>query len=299
MTMTKIDTRLSQQNSGRRWRCRVYESASEMAADFVTCGLRDPGYGSEFMGESIHMAIANARGAGRPDLVSQAEKLLDKVTVALDIPHDAWERSVCGAYPVVAEFLAGVPNPMRRRVQVSSDRAPVKIVVDLTSGVVITADVLLRRGIACLALAMALSQERAVELWAFQATGADSLQPSTDDQHGTMWLVARSGEPLDLARAAGALASTGLIRGVGYQFNNHGIGRKVSGWAFGGSNAVINNGTNPDRYERIAREALGLKSTDVFIRPLSSYDPDADRPVEFVQKQLAAISARSEQGTEW
>ncbi len=284
---TKTDKKLSAANSGRRWRCTAYDSAAEMAEDFRRVGARAPG-SADWMGETVSAAIAAATGAGRRDLVPQAEALLGKLTVALDIPHDAWERSVSGAYPVVAEYLAGAPDPMRRRVRVNSDKAPVRIVVDLTSGCMITAAALVKRGVACLALAMAVAQDHAVELWAFQAQSDKNVEDS-DHQAGTMWLVARSGEPLDLARAACALGSVALVRGVGYALNCEQVGEYIGGWAFGGPHH------RPERYEQCAREALGLQPADVFIRPPTSEDPLAEKPVEFIQAQLARISAQDSQ----
>lgn len=198
------------------------------------------------------------------------------------VAHDSWERSICGAYPVVPEFLAGVPNPMRRRVQVASDKTPVRIIIDLNSSMSVSADVLLKRGLAVLALAMGLAQERAVELWGLVSLAR--VNENTDDQAGIMWCIACSGEPLDLSRVAASLASPAFCRGAGYALCCEHLRANVTCRGLGGRDG--------DRHERQAREALGLTPDDVFIRPVDASDPLVTRPVEFIQKQLADIAAR-------
>lgn len=103
---------------------------------------------------------------GDDSLVAEAEKLLEQLMVASEtIKVMQWNPSVYGAYPVVPEFLAGSPTPMRHRQSVETENLPIGIWVDLTSSGRIGLDTLRRRGIVLLALVLKLQAIRPIELY--------------------------------------------------------------------------------------------------------------------------------------
>lgn len=251
-----------------------FDSAAEFA------GAADAGpvrkCDSRWTGETWGEALAGA-ARGRTSLVADAEKLLEQVQAEVSTPRSEWVPARAGAFPVVPEVLAGFSEPMRAKVWVPSDRAPVKVFVDLVSSGGIDHTHLARRGVAALALAMALSAERALELYVVMPMRTRSR----------VVLVAQvPTAPLDLATACYALTSVGFVRGLGYS-----LGASATGGAAGGVDWVF--GYYPDSDERRAtyvarlRAALGAADTDLIVPPTFLRDPMVADPVEFVRRSLA------------
>ena len=76
-----------------------------------------------------------------------------------------WQSSVCGAFPSVPDYLSGMPENMRRRTHNPDESTLIRIFY-CTSGYDS-----LNRSCAALALAIALSNTRPVELYAFDVKG--------------------------------------------------------------------------------------------------------------------------------
>jgi hypothetical protein len=272
-----------------RWFEVEYESAAELAEDGHRRNGWNPFANDSWTGESREACVRKAM-QGDQHLVAKAEGLLERVYAEIDSPRAEWARSVGGAYPVVPEALMGLPDPMRRRVQTTDNRAPLRIVMDLTSSAIFTAETLRQRGITYLALTMALSNERAVELWGFAALGGFVRRSGgiVRGAGGALWRIVQAGAPVDLAVAGNALSSTGLVRGAAYGV----IGREahnkdIGDWAF----------CQPDdrgRYVQQARAALGLDPQDVFVPPAFMGDTAVSNPVAFVQRSLAEYMEREE-----
>src|SRR6202789_360590 len=152
-------------------------------------------YNRDFYGRHNYASALNALTFGDESLVVRSDDLLSKLEDKL--PHTKkfqLKRSLVGGLVCVPEFLTGNPECMRIRRRVERNDAPVTIVMDLTASASVTSEQLLARGIAILALARALCEHRAVELWGAQALG------NTGWSHTLLWHIETS--PLDLARAA-------------------------------------------------------------------------------------------------
>lgn len=259
-----------------------FDSAAEFAD--AAQGLGNRHCDRHWTGETWEQASRSAR-EGRSDFVAEAERLMEEVATRVEAPRSSWQRSVCGAYPVIPEVIIGLPDPMRRRQGVSDDRAPLRIFVDLTSSAGINRHDLVKRGVACLALAMALATERPVELHGIAALG----NGARGQGRGIVaWRIAEG--VLDLSVACNALTSAGLVRGLGYSWlTEHGAG---GGWLFG---------YYPERdradYSNRLREILGASATDIIIPPAFIGDLAMTNPVEFVRRSLDEHRAQQAQET--
>lgn len=214
---------------------------------------------------------------GDTSRVAEAEEMIERLTLDIDIPRSAWTPAPCGAYPIIPEYLAGRPDSMRRRIMTDTDTAPIRLYLDLVSSGGIDADVLLRRGVAFLALAMALSRVRPVTLSVVMPMATNS------DRGGQIVVIQINAAPLDIATACGALCDGAVTRGLGYAYLH----------SLGGNGRWYNAGNAHDRegYIRKVRAALDCTPNDIFIPGMYSADPDpmlAD-PVAFINAALSRI----------
>ena len=129
--------------------------------------------------------------------------------------------ALTGGVPNVGAFLAGNPMNMRQRRRVQTEAAPLNIVIDVVSSGGIESRDLERRGAALLALVRLLSAQRPVNLW----VAASALPYSATSTHTASAVAFRvDTAPLDLARAAHVLCSTGVARQMAYGFVSHQVG---------------------------------------------------------------------------
>lgn len=261
-------------DSGQYARVWHFDSMTEMTRALAPSVS---GWNKQFTGLSAEQAAE--RGiTGNNALVPEAEKLLSEIqTENLTVPSSHWEPSVAGAFPVVPAFLANDPESMMRLAPASSSRAPIRIFVDLTSSADVSHEQLKRRGIALLAFAMIVSQERPCEFRV--ATVLDAGQRGRN-----MSAVVFNIEtmPLELATACHALTSQGITRGYGFDWLEE-QAKAYGGWAWG---------SKPDaKYERLSRVAFGIGENDLYIAPMYSDDPFKS-PVDWIRKKLARFQER-------
>lgn len=282
-TKRKKDAALDGQ-SAYIWR---FEDAAECAAH-MRANMSEPN-GSEwdrargwYGGESPAQAAQYAT-SGNDALVKLAEQFLSKIEAGgIETERGEWLPSACGAYPVVGDFIAGRPDPMRRRYHVAGERAPVRVYVDSTSSGGIDAEALQQRGAALLAFVMALMQERPVELW--QIT---SLDAKGYCQNYAALAVRAPTTPLNIGVCAHLLTSQAWVRGIGYGWLMQ-EAKSGGGWGWG---RPPMNPKDKARYERLSREALRMEPQDVFVDAIVLDDPLTDRPVEWINERLAAVRA--------
>lgn len=178
----------------------------------------------KWFGNQTYEQIINSALHGDENLVVEAERLLNKLDADIELEHPEWVASVYGAYPVVPEFLAGSPTPMRIKTRVPADTSTIGIWVDLTSSAGVTHDIIMRRGIVVLALVLKLQQIRPVELHCC------SMFP--DDQNGGTFIdLVMPTRPLQLGVVCHVLTCVGFARHVMYgacqKFNRSRLGRVV------------------------------------------------------------------------
>lgn len=257
---------------------RWYASPAELAGDADLCARRrcDAGWA----GETWDEALEGAR-RGRTGLVPDAEALLERVRQEVESPASVWAPARAGAYPVVPDALAGLPEPMRRRVPAQDSRAPVRVLVDLTSSGGLEHGLLARRGVAFLALAMALSVERPLELYVVVALGGG--------RRDVVLVAELPTRPLDLAAACHALTSQGYVRGLCYSLCRElGSGGE---WAF---SVTPDGARGRAAYAARLSEALGATEDDLVVPPAYLEDEAARDPVGFVRRAVDARRAARE-----
>lgn len=219
---------------------------------------------------------------GDLSLVPEAESLLAKILLAVDTPLTQWEPSVAGAFPCVPDYLLGRPDSMRRRETRDSALGPIKIYFDLTSSGGIGADDLKQRGIAFLALAMALSNVRPTEIWACVALGGGK---------SAICAIRIPTAPLDVATAAAAFTNGAVARCFGYEWlrEKRGAGGQ---WL----ETIMPVGESGQKeYAAAMRRGLGADPGDIVIPPVYLTDEKAIAdPVGFVQGALDKYARAAE-----
>ncbi len=252
----------------------TFESAEELVNATPSDRLR-----KQWDGHDIRESQAQVRTwarQGDTTLVPRAEALMDKIMLNVNSERSEWGNDIVGAYADVPVWLAGRPDAMRRRKHMSDDRAPLKIVINLTSSAAIPNATLETRGCALLALAMVLTADRPVDLSACIFLGGKV----------SMLTFPIPTRPLDLAYACALLTSNGLTRGFGYAYlfsSNPGVNGSWP-WHCVGSDPVLTERT---------RAALDLAEGDIYIPPVSLYEKWHD-PVAWVQARLAEIQGKAE-----
>lgn len=255
---------------------RRYDSIAAVARDAKERAvLHSPsGRGAWFSGETGLESVSLAlRGDAR--LVPDAEKLLSQIDAAIEVSHRELIADRVGAYPCVAEYLQGAPDCMRRRAPIENEAAPVAMYVVLAASASIDAATLLCRGVAILALAMALSRSRPIELNIVHI-GDSNTRGETE----SVMVAPINTAPLDLASAAYVLTSAGFLRHVcfGLQMADRGF---TGGWP-------AEWRTNKPAYLAGLLRRLGADpARDIIIGSADHGDELLADPVAWVNRQIA------------
>jgi len=245
----------------------------ESTEDFATAvrGCSNPYGTGSFVG---HMEFETARLKtlqGDDSYVAEAEKLLDLLDASVETPHAEWVGSVYGAYPIVPEFLAGSPTPMRHRQNVEGDNSPITIYVSTTCSAGISTETMLKRGVAILALVLKMQQIRPIELCLLAETHG-----RTDGEY--LQVIPIITKPVDISVAAFTLCHVAFARQLTY-------GAAIRDDKFNGSWPNTYNGGGAP-WEAHVREALGMAEQDLYIGSARMWDDMITKPVEWVNAQV-------------
>lgn len=220
---------------------------------------------SEF-NERIHDGYTGA--------VPDAEKLLAEIDANIDTTGliDHWQDSVVGAFPNVPAFLAGSPECMRSFTGNSRNtgkKSPIKVVYSPIVSASTDAETIKKRGIVVLALVMALSRVRPVELEVVTCLG------NMDSR------IRLKSAPLMLSETAYVLTNPTWFRSLAYTFA-HASAAWDGGWG-----AWSGGGSQSDEGVAHMRKCLGLQDDDLFISPLHCNDNELmDNPVKYINGVL-------------
>lgn len=216
---------------------------------------------------------------GNDRLVPAAEKLLDQLDANVEILRPEWAPCVAGAYACVPEYLAGLPECMRRMVPAVNEVTPVQVYVSTTCSASIGTDIMLARGTAILALILKLQQMRPVQLNLLAETHG-----ATDGEY--LQVIRVESAPLNLAVACHCLTHVGFARHLTY-----GTARAQDGF----------NGAWPDSYstggaawESHVREVLSMNPQDLYIGAAREWDQAITAPVAWVNAQVRAFADRED-----
>lgn len=226
--------------------------------------------------------------------LEDAEALLRQIDTDIDVygMGPTFTSSVVGGSPRVGAYLSGAPNCMNRWQLRDSPRGTVRVYVNTALSGNVSDKAVYARGVACLALAQALSKFRPVELWAYDNShihktvkagiGGEKMREGYD----VCQLVRLSTTPVDLSAACAALCTTTFARLFQHNAANKAAGAH-NGGSYGGY-ATIAWSKTP------AGELLELGPSDILTPPgYSGSSEMITNPVKWVQEQLRDALKRS------
>lgn len=230
-------------------------------------------------GQSWETQLTQA-ARGDTSLVKQAEELLDKIVVDAARPMPMWVNEVAGAFPSIPDYLAGQPDCMMDMQPQPSERAPIKIYVELTSSGAVDAADMVKRGTAILALALLLNRDRAVDLNVIIGFGRTPF-----GHQGCFAVIPLGTSPIDIALSCNALTSQSFVRSMGYQFLRQFPETQCAGnWDW---DIMPDGDHNRARFVEKLRAAIGANPQDMIIPPTFMNDPAITDPLGFVRRSLA------------
>jgi len=211
---------------------------------------------------------------GDSSLVPAAEKLLEAFSVDAHTSRNKTENWLFGATPNVPAYLSGSPYSMRRRVRYQDDTAPLTIAASLSTSAGISADLLMQRGTAILALVMRLSELRPIKLQLFHEAGGHNCT-------NLFQVFTVQTQPLALASVCHALTSANFQRGMALCM------QQLAGMPEHGPWPYNRNDT------RAYREYLQLSPEDLLI--MGAHINEFNNPHAWLTKQLARYGEQPEE----
>lgn len=273
-----------------------FDSIVEMATygnKAITCPQRRGGSERAFHGSTGWKDMLARCAAGYDALVPKARELMEKLEGSISTSANALESSVAGAFPCTPAFVSGDPESMFEAVSYASDVAPLSIFVDLSSSANIREDQFMTRGVAVLALTMALSAVRPITLNAITSLGSSKPTEAMQRENERYSIVVCRIEtaPLDLTRAAFILTDVAVARrlfyGIGEAMHDfNGMWPTFSGVTYGNSYSK--------EYDERLRAILGESGETLFVPALSQYEKQSSaetnsllqNPTEWINRKL-------------
>lgn len=249
-------------------------------ADYLTDNYLEDFFGKTTGTEAMRKAIT-----GDDSFVPEAQKLIASMSLDVELSMTVDEPDVVGCYPVAAEFIAGIPECMRMPTKVGSDRAPLSIFLDMTTSHSIKPSEYKTRGLAVLALVIALSSVRPIQLEIGCVMGSDSNHKIGTGEKVSMISTIINTAPLDLATAAWAVTDVAFARRLIY-------GASYKAHGFTGSWPSLHGVgyAEPQSAKHIKRvtELLDLPGETLYLPAIADKDEDTQlaltNPSAWVQK---------------
>lgn len=250
---------------------------TEYLASLPQCSKWAHGAGEWTDYESWDSALTKMAN-GDDTYAAMADKLLSQLSDVSDgVPIREWAPNVMGAYPIVPEFLSGMPTCMRSMDASETTLAPLNVIVSSTCSAGIDRKVMTQRGVAVLALIQKLQMVRPVELWILVEGNDDKTKDNLFE------LIRVDTKPLSVAHACFALANVGFARQLTYAHMH-----KFHGWRGGWPQSYHASG-----YDAIVRRECCFSPEDLWIRSGHFSDSLLARDsVAWVNQQLAKYTAK-------
>ncbi len=256
-----------------------YDSLSAFRADAeqaIACdSRRSADYADSWLGGESPRGALNTLLFGNDATTAQAEELLSQIALPeISTRRAVTVRSPYGGRVSVSDWLAGSPTPMRRRRKTDLDTNPLQVYVSTTCSAAITADQIMRRGVAILAYLMLAQQYRPVDLCLY-------TDMHGDDDGTTHLLIPIESRPLNLSTSAYCLTSAGYDRGL-----THSVGRMLNG--FDGSWAAgFQYGRANAAYTAGLRRKFNASDDALMISSIHAHDPLLTDPLGWINDQLS------------
>lgn len=200
---------------------------------------------------------------------------------------------VVGFMPHIPNTIAGHPYSMMRRERIDSpsNTSPIRIFVEVIVSAGLNSKQIINRGVACCALAMALSMTRPIELYAV-ATGMPCSR-AIRHKFASGAVVRIDTNPIDLSRAVYMLTDNGFCRRLAFtaMFNEikENFGSDSIAWPFD------KYPSDHISYSQLMRAKLNLEPDDIFV--MGGYVHDKalhDNPVAWVKARIAETETLSQ-----
>lgn len=248
-----------------------FDSVGDFSREFQSTGVKlqhnDPSW---WGGDSLSTLLKKCT-EGETTHVQAAEDLLEQLRHEIEVPKPQWSPSPFGAFPMVPEFLAGDIECMRIMQHDPQQSTPIRIWFDPTSSAVIDAKDLVKRGTAVLALTMALSQIRPVELWTFCDLDAHGKDHS-------LICVKIQTAPMMLSEACYVLCNPGYARALTYSMAHQRFGFQGM-WGFG-------DWCDDESRIEIMKASLQASDQDIIIPGASYKDDLITNPIEYIRREI-------------
>lgn len=229
-------------------------------------------------GETEDQVIHNLRNGGDVKYAEKAAKYLDEFNVAIDTEGFKFSPSRYGGKIVIPEAIIGWPEPARMLDRTAEDSFPLTVWVSNTCSAGISADDMIKRGMAIMAFVMAMSYKRQVKVVYFSelyGNDADKWCNITFDVPTA---------PMSLAEAAYCLGSMALTRGCVYS-TGYGNGSGFNGmWA--GHYERLGGPRKSPEYIQFLEEKLGARQDDLILGGVYLDDPIIKDPVNWIKSEL-------------
>jgi len=233
----------------------VFESPTSFIAECDAIPRSQFETQTTFLGTTRDNAFDLAHN-GWPKGVELSQPVLEAIRDRVTAPtvRRRWNRQVVGQRVDVPSYLSGDPECVYNRSFSPSDVAPVRVLVDLGCNSKITGHQLLKRGAGVLALTLALTAVRPVELW---------VTASID---GGNFLIRVPTQPLILAEASYVLGNVAFYRCLGQGWaHQRGFSGAYHQWVY----AAGRDEATPEDLEQPGKDHYGLGPEDIYIPRLT------------------------------
>ena len=261
---------------------RFYSPEEYLAYLSTLNGAYTNTYNSSFFGGSWDSALSTLK-TGTTKYVPDAQAIVNKMAdeQLFSVSVQTLERSVVGFMEDHIAVATGQPYEMYNLVNDTQESllSPISIYIETLISAGLSHDQCVKRGVAVMALALALNNIRPVELYTV------CISKPSGSRHNAGIVCQIPTKPLDLERAAFMLCDTAYARRLAFQamadHANMGHNSCVDPWAFGGDPTTKG-------YEENMRKALGLEPHDIFLHGGYSLDTlMLNDPVQWVKTMLA------------
>lgn len=230
---------------------------------------------------------------GTTEGIEDAQKLVEELTLGATGNLHRWAPDRAGAFPIVPEFLANSPTPMRRRTTEASEVAPLTVWVGSACSSGTSRQAYQKRGVVLMALVMMLIQQgRPVRLMVHTDDGV-FLNGSRREEYGAqVWEIPT--RPLNLGLGMFALSSQDVeftLTAIGLWALQksrlrwpHEVTRKVIGEGWTGE---YHKDQRHPKWIEYQAQAFGGSVDDLWIPAPHLYDPITKDPLGWLKEKLA------------
>jgi hypothetical protein len=226
-------------------------------------------------------AAAKLAITGDASHVASAEKMLEKFNTQIETSSFEDMPSVAGCYPCVPEALMGEPECMREPMEVSTEHSPLTIIVDTACSANVSAAQMETRGIAILAVVMALSASRPITLKTISVSYG--FKNKEGDSYSVI-AVELPTTPIDLATAAYVLTHVGYTRNLKYGYALKYLGFDNGKWPT--FNRINYGNVQAPEYQERVKKYMQVEGDVLYIPAAYSDDGVIKEPEKWIQERL-------------